>query len=117
MQKTYYTFAKNPARARTLGATILARVRPAALQDGRDPATFVGFYPGGTEAVLGYSVPSLACGWRRTAADRPRGHSLLTPPDPIRKCSAKRLDITFTMAFEGERYERTIVRCFAPRVG
>jgi isoquinoline 1-oxidoreductase beta subunit len=44
---------------RISGQSILARVRPAALQEGRDPATFSGFYPGGTEAVLGYSVPNI----------------------------------------------------------
>jgi isoquinoline 1-oxidoreductase beta subunit len=44
---------------RISGQSILAKVRPAALQDGRDPATFSGFYPGGTEAVLGYSIPNI----------------------------------------------------------
>jgi isoquinoline 1-oxidoreductase beta subunit len=44
---------------RISGQSILAKVRPAGLQDGRDPATFSGFYPGGAEAVLGYSVPNI----------------------------------------------------------
>jgi isoquinoline 1-oxidoreductase beta subunit len=44
---------------RISGQSILARVRPAALQDGRDPATFSGFYPGGAEAAIGYSIPNI----------------------------------------------------------
>jgi isoquinoline 1-oxidoreductase beta subunit len=44
---------------RISGQSILATVRPQGLQDGRDPATFSGFYPGGDEAVLGYSVPNI----------------------------------------------------------
>jgi isoquinoline 1-oxidoreductase beta subunit len=44
---------------RISGQSILARVNPQRLQDGRDPATFSGFYPGGTEAVLGYSIPNI----------------------------------------------------------
>jgi isoquinoline 1-oxidoreductase beta subunit len=54
---------------RISGQSILARVRPGALQDGRDPATFSGFYPGGTEAVLGYSVPNILV-----------DHSMRNPP-------------------------------------
>ena len=44
---------------RISGQSILANVRPAGLQDGRDPATFSGFYAGGAEAALGYSVPNI----------------------------------------------------------
>jgi isoquinoline 1-oxidoreductase beta subunit len=44
---------------RISGQSILATVRPQGLQDGRDPATFSGFYPGGEEAALGYSVPNI----------------------------------------------------------
>jgi isoquinoline 1-oxidoreductase beta subunit len=32
---------------------------PARMQDGKDPATFAGFYPGGPEAAFGYAVPNL----------------------------------------------------------
>jgi len=49
----------NALHVRISGQSILAKVRPAALQDGRDPATFSGFYPGGAEATLGYSVPNI----------------------------------------------------------
>jgi isoquinoline 1-oxidoreductase beta subunit len=44
---------------RISGQSILAKVRPAALQEGRDPATFSGFYPGGAEAAIGYTVPNI----------------------------------------------------------
>jgi isoquinoline 1-oxidoreductase beta subunit len=44
---------------RISGQSILARVRPQALQDGRDPATFSGFYAGGAEAALGYTIPNI----------------------------------------------------------
>jgi isoquinoline 1-oxidoreductase beta subunit len=44
---------------RISGQSILAKVRPAGLQNGADPATFSGFYPGGDEAVLGYSVANI----------------------------------------------------------
>ncbi len=44
---------------RISGQSILAGVMPARLQEGRDPATFSGFYPGGDEAVYGYTVPNL----------------------------------------------------------
>jgi isoquinoline 1-oxidoreductase beta subunit len=44
---------------RISGQSILAKVRPAALQNGADPATFSGFYPGGAEAAFGYSVPNI----------------------------------------------------------
>jgi isoquinoline 1-oxidoreductase subunit beta len=44
---------------RISGQSILARVLPARMQDGRDPATFSGFYPGGAEAAYGYTVPNI----------------------------------------------------------
>jgi isoquinoline 1-oxidoreductase beta subunit len=44
---------------RISGQSILAGVMPARLQEGRDPATFSGFYPGGAEAVFGYTVPNI----------------------------------------------------------
>ena len=44
---------------RISGQSILATVMPARMQDGRDPATFAGFYPGGPEAAFGYSVPNI----------------------------------------------------------
>jgi len=44
---------------RISGQSILARLRPAALQNGRDPATFQGLAPGGAEFAIGYSVPNL----------------------------------------------------------
>jgi isoquinoline 1-oxidoreductase beta subunit len=44
---------------RISGQSILAGVMPARMQDGKDPATFSGFYAGGAEAVYGYSVPNI----------------------------------------------------------
>ncbi len=44
---------------RISGQSILATVRPQGLQNGADPATFSGFYPGGDEAAFGYSVPNI----------------------------------------------------------
>jgi isoquinoline 1-oxidoreductase subunit beta len=44
---------------RISGQSILATVAPSRLQDGRDPATFSGFYPSGPEAAFGYSIPNL----------------------------------------------------------
>ncbi len=43
---------------RISGQSILAAVRPQALQDGRDPVVFQGLNPGG-EFAIGYSVPNL----------------------------------------------------------
>jgi isoquinoline 1-oxidoreductase subunit beta len=43
---------------RLSGQSILSAVRPAALQDGRDPLTFQGLNPSGDFAI-GYSIPSL----------------------------------------------------------
>jgi isoquinoline 1-oxidoreductase beta subunit len=44
---------------RISGQSILATVMPARMQEGRDPATFSGFYPGGTEAAFGYDIPNV----------------------------------------------------------
>lgn len=44
---------------RISGQSIIAGVMPARLQEGRDPATFSGFYPGGEESAYGYSVPNI----------------------------------------------------------
>jgi len=44
---------------RISGQSILATVMPQRLQNGADPATFSGFYPGGAEAAFGYSVPNI----------------------------------------------------------
>ena len=43
---------------RISGQSILAKVRPAGLQNGTDPATFSGFYAGGAEAAFGYRSPT-----------------------------------------------------------
>jgi isoquinoline 1-oxidoreductase subunit beta len=44
---------------RISGQSILAALAPSRLQNGRDPATFQGLNPGGTEGVLGYTIPHL----------------------------------------------------------
>jgi isoquinoline 1-oxidoreductase beta subunit len=44
---------------RISGQSILATVAPARMQEGRDPATFQGFFPGGAEAAIGYGVPNI----------------------------------------------------------
>jgi len=45
---------------RISGQSILAKLAPSRLgQDGRDPVTFQGLNPGGTEGVFGYSIPNL----------------------------------------------------------
>ena len=44
---------------RISGQSILATINPAGLQNGRDPATFQGLNPGGTEGALGYTIPNL----------------------------------------------------------
>jgi isoquinoline 1-oxidoreductase beta subunit len=44
---------------RLSGQSILATVAPSRMQNGRDPATFQGFYPGGTEGAFGYDIPNL----------------------------------------------------------
>jgi isoquinoline 1-oxidoreductase beta subunit len=45
-------------RMRISGQSILARLRPEAMINGMDPATFQGLAPGG-EAAIGYSIPNL----------------------------------------------------------
>src|SRR5689334_23478421 len=44
---------------RISGQSILAVVRPEALENGKDPATFQGLNPGGAEAAIGYSIPNV----------------------------------------------------------
>jgi isoquinoline 1-oxidoreductase beta subunit len=45
---------------RISGQSILATVLPARMQNGVDPATFQGFYPGGAEAAFGYGdIPNI----------------------------------------------------------
>ncbi|MEJ1161906.1 xanthine dehydrogenase family protein molybdopterin-binding subunit [Prosthecomicrobium sp. N25] len=56
---------------RISGQSILAGVNPAGLQQGRDPATFQGLNPSGTEGVFGYAVPNLLI-----------DHAMRNPPTP-----------------------------------
>ena len=58
-------------RMRISGQSILASVRPEGLQNGRDPATFQGLNPSGTEGVFGYSIPNLLI-----------DHAMRNPPVP-----------------------------------
>jgi len=44
---------------RISGQSILAGIAPERLQNGRDPVSFQGLNPGGTEGVFGYEVPNL----------------------------------------------------------
>jgi isoquinoline 1-oxidoreductase beta subunit len=45
---------------RISGQSILAKVAPARMQNGMDPATFAGFYKGGAEAAFGYDdIPNV----------------------------------------------------------
>jgi isoquinoline 1-oxidoreductase beta subunit len=44
---------------RISGQSILAGLMPARLQNGRDPMTFQGLFPGGNETAIGYTVPNL----------------------------------------------------------
>jgi isoquinoline 1-oxidoreductase beta subunit len=44
---------------RISGQSILAGVNPQGLQNGRDPVTFQGLNPSGTEGVFGYTIPNL----------------------------------------------------------
>jgi isoquinoline 1-oxidoreductase beta subunit len=44
---------------RISGQSILAAVRPEALDKGKDPATFQGLNPGGAEGAFGYTIPNL----------------------------------------------------------
>jgi len=57
---------------RISGQSILAAVAPARLAEGgRDPITFQGLNPGGTEGVLGYTIPNLLI-----------DHAMVNPPIP-----------------------------------
>jgi isoquinoline 1-oxidoreductase beta subunit len=57
---------------RISGQSILATVNPNGLQNGRDPATFQGLNPSGTEGVFGYTaIPNLLI-----------DHAMRTPPVP-----------------------------------
>jgi isoquinoline 1-oxidoreductase beta subunit len=56
---------------RISGQSILAAVRPQALVNGRDPATFQGLNPGGAESAFGYTVPNLLV-----------DHAMRNPPIP-----------------------------------
>ena len=56
---------------RISGQSILAAINPQALQGGRDQATFQGLNPGGTEGVLGYTIPNLLV-----------DHAMRNPPVP-----------------------------------
>jgi isoquinoline 1-oxidoreductase subunit beta len=44
---------------RISGQSILAGIAPSRLQNGRDPVTFQGLNPGGTEGMFGYEIPNL----------------------------------------------------------
>jgi isoquinoline 1-oxidoreductase beta subunit len=44
---------------RISGQSILATIRPEALDKGRDPAAFQGLNPGGTEGAIGYTIPNI----------------------------------------------------------
>jgi isoquinoline 1-oxidoreductase beta subunit len=44
---------------RISGQSILARLAPSRLQNGRDPVTFQGLNPGGNEGAFGYDIPNL----------------------------------------------------------
>ena len=46
-------------RMRISGQSILAAVRPEALENGKDPATFQGLNPGGAEGAIGYTIPNM----------------------------------------------------------
>jgi isoquinoline 1-oxidoreductase subunit beta len=46
-------------RMRISGQSILTAVRPEALENGKDPATFQGLNAGGAEAAIGYSIPNV----------------------------------------------------------
>ena len=56
---------------RISGQSILANINPQGLQNGKDPATFQGLNPSGTEGVLGYTVPNLLI-----------DHAMRNPPVP-----------------------------------
>jgi isoquinoline 1-oxidoreductase subunit beta len=44
---------------RISGQSILASVAPSRLQNGRDPISFQGCFPGGAEGAFGYTIPNL----------------------------------------------------------
>jgi len=44
---------------RISGQSILATVLPSRLENGKDPVTFQGLYPGGEEAAFGYNIPNI----------------------------------------------------------
>jgi isoquinoline 1-oxidoreductase beta subunit len=58
-------------RMRISGQSILSTVNPQGLQNGRDPVTFQGLNPSGTEGVLGYTIPNLLI-----------DHAMRNPPVP-----------------------------------
>jgi isoquinoline 1-oxidoreductase beta subunit len=58
-------------RMRISGQSINAFLNPQSLQNGRDPATFQGLNPSGTEGVLGYTIPNLLI-----------DHAMRNPPVP-----------------------------------
>jgi isoquinoline 1-oxidoreductase subunit beta len=58
-------------RMRISGQSILTAVRPEALENGKDPATFQGLNPGGAEAAIGYTVPNILI-----------DHAMRNPPVP-----------------------------------
>ncbi len=58
-------------RMRISGQSILSTVNPQGLQNGRDPVTFQGLNPSGTEGVLGYTIPNLLI-----------DHAMRNPPIP-----------------------------------
>jgi isoquinoline 1-oxidoreductase beta subunit len=58
-------------RMRISGQSILTSVRPEALENGKDPATFQGLNPGGTEAAIGYTIPNVLI-----------DHAMRNPPVP-----------------------------------
>jgi isoquinoline 1-oxidoreductase beta subunit len=58
-------------RMRISGQSILTSVRPEALENGKDPATFQGLNPGGAEAAIGYTIPNILI-----------DHAMRNPPVP-----------------------------------
>ena len=56
---------------RISGQSILASVRPEAMQNGMDPVVFQGLNPGGAEGAIGYTIPNLLI-----------DHAMRNPPVP-----------------------------------
>src|SRR3954447_10654853 len=56
---------------RISGQSILSTVNPQGLQNGRDPVTFQGLNPSGTEGLFGYTIPNLLI-----------DHAMRNPPVP-----------------------------------